>query len=96
MKTFVVEQIGQVQIEATRIFVVEVPDHTSEDEIQELLEEMQSDLPDNENMAWEDETKQKWSGYNVEDIETVVSDPGTVMGGPSTEGLSIVQLEFKE
>lgn len=93
MKRFIVEQTGYVQLEATRRFVVEVPDDMNEEQAQELLEDLQEPLPDDEGMAWWDEPDRSWSGYDVEFTETDVYDPETVVGGPKTEGLRVMTLE---
>jgi hypothetical protein len=93
MKKFIVEQLGYVQLEATRMFVVEVPDHISEEQAQELLEDLQEPLPDEGKMAWWDEPDRSWSGYDVEFTETEVYDPETVVGGPKTDGLTVVRLK---
>ncbi len=96
MKRFIVEQIGYVQLEASRRFVVELPDHISEEEAQELVESGDVPLPDEDGMEWTDELDQKWIGYDVEIMETDVYDPEPVTGSRSTAGLRVVRLEGQE
>lgn len=93
MKRYIVDQIGFVQVEATRRFVVEVPNDISEEEAQQLLEEGHLPLPEGDGMEWWDTPDRKWLGYEVEIEDIEVYDPETVMGTPSTDGLRVVWLQ---
>jgi hypothetical protein len=93
MKRFIVEQNGFVQVEASRRFIIEVPDHISEGKAQELVEGDQVLLPDDEGMEWWDMPDRKWSGYDVEIEETDVYDPETLLVAPSTDGLRVIRVE---
>jgi hypothetical protein len=93
MKRFVVEQTGMVQLEATRRFVVEVPDHFTEDQTEDLLQH--TSLPDEEyeeDMAWSDDLDRLWIGYDVEIDSTDIYDPDNVAGAPATDGLKVITL----
>jgi hypothetical protein len=92
MKRFIVEQLGLVQVEATRRFVVELPDHVSEKQAQDLVESKQETFPDNDDMAWRDQPDRSWSGYDVEITETHVYDPGA----PNTDELRVIRLESND
>ena len=96
MKRFIVEQTGFVQVEAYRSFLVEVPDHISEEQAQDLVENGEVELPDDDGMAWRDQPDRQWVGFDVEIEETDVYDPDAVMGAPSTEGLRVIKLEGLE
>src|SRR5262245_15809138 len=92
MKRYIVDQLGFVLVEASRRFVVEVPDHISEEQAQELVENDSVPLPDDDGMEWWDTPDRKCLGYDVEIEETDVYDPQTVLGGPSVEGLRVIQF----
>ena len=92
MKRFVVEQDGEVLLEATRRFVVEVPDHFTEEQTAALLEKAQASISDEEGMEWSDDLDRKWVGYDVEIGTTEVYDPDTVLGAPAAEGLKVIRL----
>jgi hypothetical protein len=92
MKRFIVEQTGLVQVEASRRFLVEVPDHISEKQVQELLENEDVELPDDDGMGWWDTPDRQWVGCDVEIEDTELYDLDAVMGGPSTEGLRVITL----
>jgi len=94
MKRFVVEQTGMVQLEATRQFVIEVPDHFTEDQTEELLQH--TSLPDECGMEWADEHGRQWVAFDVQIDTTDVYDPDTVAGAPRTEGLKVIKLEGAE
>ena len=87
MKRFVVEQTGMVQLEATRQFVVEVPDHFTEDQTEELLQH--TSLPNEEGMEWTDGDR-LWTGYDVEIDTTCVYAPDT--NAVSEGGLKVIKL----
>lgn len=93
MKRFIVEQSGYVQLEASRLFVVEVPDDMSEEQAEALVDELQDTFPEDEGMAWRDDLGRNWSGYAVEFSETEVYDPDVVVGGPTTKGLTVIRLK---
>lgn len=93
MKRYIVEQTGFVQLEATRRFVVEVPDHISEDQAEQLVENAQEAFPEDEGMEWWDHPDRSWTGYDVEITETEVYDPDAVWGSPRTEELKVIRLE---
>ena len=92
MKLFIVEQTGFVQIEAYRSFLVEVPDHISEEQAQDLVENGEVELPDDDGMGWWDTPDRQWVGCDVEIEDTELYDLDAVMGGPSTEGLRVITL----
>jgi hypothetical protein len=96
MKRFIVKQTGFVQIEACRNFLVEVPDHISEERAQVLLENGEVELPDDDGMGWWDAPDRQWVGCDVNIEETDVYDPDGVVGGPSTEGLRVIKFEGLE
>ena len=91
MKRFIVEQNGFVKVEAFRVFVVEVPDHITEEQVQEFVET--ETFPEDEDMAWWDEPDRSWSGYDVEFTDTEVHDPDAFVGGPDTKRLKVIRLE---
>lgn len=93
MKRFIVDQTGFVQLEATRRFIVEVPNHISEEQAQELVDAGQVSLPEDEGMEWWDTPDRKWLGYDVEIEDTDVYDPETSFVAPRTEGLRVICLE---
>jgi hypothetical protein len=86
MKRFVVEQTGMVQIEVTRQFMVEVPDHFTEDQTEELLHH--TSLPDEEGMEWTDELQRQWVAYDVEIDTTCAYDPDP--NAASEDGLKVI------
>lgn len=90
MKRFVVDQHGIVEVEASRSFIVEVPDHISEEQVQELI--ANGPLPDEDGMEWWDTPDRKWLGYDVDIEETVVYEPEN----PGAEGLSVIRLEVED
>ena len=96
MKRFIFQQTGFVQIEACRSFLVEVPDHISEEQAQVLVENGEVELPDDDGMGWWDTPDRQWVECDVEIEETDVYDPDAVMGAPSTEGLRVIKLEGLE
>ena len=96
MKRFIVEQTGLVQVEATRRFVVELPDHVNKEQAQVLVENEQVELPDDDGMGWWDTPDRQWVGCDVEIEVTDVYDPDAVMGAPLTEGLRVIKLEGLE
>jgi hypothetical protein len=87
MKRFVIEQTGMVQLEAERQFVVEVPDHFTEDQTEELLQH--TSLPDEEGMEWA-EGDRLWAGYEVEIDTTCVYDSDT--HAVNKDGLKVIKL----
>lgn len=93
MKKSIVDQLGYVQLEATRRFVLEVPDDIGEEQARELLEDLQEPLPDEGKMAWWDQPDRSWSGYDVEFTETAVYEPETDFGAAKTDGLTVVKLK---
>src|SRR5262249_51190364 len=96
MKRFIVEQTGYVQIEACRSFVIEVPNHISKEQAQELVENGEAELPDDDSMGWWDTPDRQWVGCDVEIEVTDVYDPDAVTGRPSTEGLRVIRLHVQE
>ena len=96
MKCFIVEHTGLVQVEATRRFVVELPDNVSEKQAQDLVENGEVERPDDDGMGWWDTPDRQWVGCDVEIEETDVYDPDAVMGAPSTEGLRVIRLHVQE
>ena len=96
IKRFIVEQTGFVQLEACRRFVAEVPDHCSEEQARQLVEDVQESFPDDDGMEWRDEFGRHWVGYDVEIDGTEVYDPDTEWAAPDTEGLKIIKLEGHE
>jgi hypothetical protein len=93
MKRYVVEQNGIMQLEAARRFLVEVPDHFTEDQTEALLEKLEGSLPDEEGMEWTDGIDRKWLGVDVEIDTTNVYDPDSVAGARTKEGLKVITLE---
>jgi hypothetical protein len=87
MKRLVVEQEGMVQLEAARRFIVEVPDHFTEEQTEELLQ--RTTLPDEEGMEWADGDR-LWAGYDVEIDTTCVYDPDT--NTVSEDELKVIKL----
>jgi hypothetical protein len=92
MKRFIVEQLGFVQVEAERRFLLEVPDDCTLEEAAELLEGVSESSLDGEGMEWTDNNDQNWLGFNVQIDTTEVYDPDTVAGAPPTEGLKVIML----
>jgi hypothetical protein len=78
-----------VQLEAERQFVVEVPDHFTEDQTEELLQH--TSLPDECGMEWADEHGRQWVGFDVEIDTTSVYDPDT--NTVTEDGLKVINLE---
>jgi hypothetical protein len=95
MKRYIVEQNGQVQVDASRRFVIEVPDHITEEQAQDLLVSETVTLPEDDGMEWWDLADRKWVGYLVEIEETDVHDPETIWGTPSVEGLRVIRLNVE-
>jgi len=92
MKRFIVDQTGFVQLEASRRFIIEVPDHISDEQAQELLDEGQVSLPDDEEgMEWWDTPDRKWVGYDVDIEDSDVYEPGIVR----TDKLRVIRLEME-
>lgn len=81
MKRFYVEQLGNVQVEATRSFIVEVPDDFTEEQAQDLLRDFDRQLPDTEGMEWRDHDDRDWVGVDVDVLETDIYDADTVETG---------------
>ena len=93
MKKLIVEQVGYVQIEVERTFVIEVPDGVSECDAERALDG--DDTPsDADDIEWTDDSGQGWLGFSVESIETQVYDPDEVLGAPRPEGLKAVRLDL--
>jgi hypothetical protein len=88
MKRFVVEQTGMVQLEATRQFVIEVPDHFTEDQTEELVQD--TSLPDEVGIEWADEDGRQWVAFEVEIDATSVYEPDTC--GDNEHGLKVIKL----
>jgi len=91
MKKFLVEQAGYVQLEASRRFLVEVPDDLTREEVQELVKEAEWSLPDDEDMAWKDDLDRGWIAYDVEIESTDVLDADAV-AEESTQRLKVIRL----
>ena len=89
MKRFVVEQTGMVQLEAARQFVVEVPDHFTEDQTEELVQH--TSLPDEYAMVWADEHGRQWAAFEVEIDTTFVYHPDTHT--VNEDELTVIKLE---
>lgn len=85
MKKFIVEQLGYVQLEANRTFIVEVPDDMTEEDAEELVKDQT--LPEDESMAWKDDLGHKWIGYDVEIWETDVYESDGI------GGLKVINLD---
>jgi hypothetical protein len=94
VRKLTVQQRGLIQVEVERTFAVEVPDDMTEEQAQELLENMDDSLSDDEGMAWEGGGKAggTWIGYDVEVEETEVHDPALCGGWPKPEGLTVIRL----
>lgn len=84
MKRLIVEQMGYVQIEVKRAFVIEVPDGVSADDAKRALNEGEPPS-DTDNILWTDEDGTEWMGFHVEDINNWVYDPDEVLGAPRHE-----------
>jgi hypothetical protein len=74
MKRFIVEQLGYVQMKPARRLLVEVPDHFTKEQAEELLQDAQSALP-SDGLWWTDDLDCKWDGFDVEIEEIWVYDP---------------------
>ena len=96
MKRFVVDQVGFVQVEATRRFLVEVPDHVTEEQAQELVLQSEDTFPADDEMAWTDDGIRNWVGYDVEIENTEVYEPTEMMSAPPLEGLTVIKLQELE
>ena len=90
MRQFVVEQTGYVQVEATRRFVVEVPDDIDGDEVYERMIKAEPE-PEDEDMAWRDDTDHLWIGYDVDVWETDVCEAEA--DDPSLAEMKTIKLE---
>jgi hypothetical protein len=88
MKRFYVEQLGNVQVEAARSFIVEVPDDFTEEQAQELLRDFDRQLPGTEGMEWRGDDDRDWVGFDVDVLETDIYDADNV----KTEGLEVIRL----
>lgn len=88
MKRFYIEQLGNVQVEAARSFIVEVPNDFSEEQAQELLHDFDRQLPGTEGMKWRDHDDRDWVGFDVNVLETDIYDADS----RDTKGLEVITL----
>jgi hypothetical protein len=93
MKKFIVEQVGMVQVEAGRKFVVEVPDDCTEEQAEELFQAAEESMSNTEGMGWTDDNDRLWVGFDVEIDDTDIYEPITMK---EMEELSVITLGVPE
>lgn len=96
MKRFMVEQNGYVQLEAWRTFIVEVPNHFTEEQVYELVNGQDDLIEEKQDGGWVDDLERAWIGYDVDIVETSVDpvdDDETDV--PALADLEVVRIEQK-
>jgi hypothetical protein len=92
MKKLIVEQTGSVQVYAERKFVIEVPVDLTVEQMEQLRRKL-FDAPEAEEVEWTDDDGNRWSGFDVDFVDTAIQDHDAVLGGLTVEGLKTVRLD---
>ena len=91
MERFGIEQNGCITV--CRRFVVEAPDHCSDQQVQDYLTNAREVFADGRALEWSDTLERKWSGHVVDMIETEVCELEPALAAWAIARFPVVKLE---